>query len=491
LLGFEILLIKPKYFVFSLEPEQQMSRIEPGGHLCLFYDKDPAEQMPVLIPFIREGLLREEQFIYIADDQTAEELVARLQDGGIDVGSKCDSGRLKLWTRDDRRQLGELDSAEKARQMREFVSQAARSGFKGVRFAIEMTWTLGSNSDARKLEAWEATSNTLLEPSFPCRVICQYNRSRLQPETLIAALHAHPHVILGRTVYPNPFFEAPLNSSVNGRTSACVHEIGNRDEDAARAKLDWMLARLQQLGEDVEKHVQERTASLRESVAQLEEFSFSVSHDLRGPVRAMKGYAEMALEEYGDCLDARGREFIERIVSGSSRMERLIHDVLTYSRLAQCEIKLQRTSFRKLLQELFRERPEIQPPNAEITVREPLHDVLAHERSLTQAVSNLLTNGVKFVARGTVPRLQIWTERRDGKVRLWVEDNGIGIKPEAQGRLFSMFERVHQDGGYDGTGLGLAIVRKAAERMGGCVGMESDGVSGSSFWIELKAADQG
>src|SRR5215469_3724484 len=164
-----------------------MSRIEPGGHLCLFYDKDPAEQMPILIPFIRDGLLREEQFIYIADDQTVEELAGHLEHGGIDVRGECNSGRLKLWTGDAWHQPGELDSAEKARQMREFVSQAARLGFKGVRFAIEMTWTLGSDSDARKLEGWEATSNTLLEPSFPCRVICQYNRSRLQPETLIAA----------------------------------------------------------------------------------------------------------------------------------------------------------------------------------------------------------------------------------------------------------------------------------------------------------------
>jgi signal transduction histidine kinase len=104
-------------------------------------------------------------------------------------------------------------------------------------------------------------------------------------------------------------------------------------------------------------------------------------------------------------------------------------------------------------------------------------------------VSNLLTNGVKFVARGTTPRLEIWTERRGSKVRLWVEDNGIGIKPEVQRRLFSMFERVHLDGDYDGTGLGLAIVRKAAERMGGTVGVESDGINGSSFWIELQAAD--
>lgn len=468
-----------------------MSGIEPGGHLCLFYNKDPAEQMPALIPFIREGLAQQEQFIYIADDQTVDELAAHLEGSGIEVGRECDSGRLKLCTRDIWRQPGELDSAKKARQVREFVLQAAKSGFKGVRFAGEMTWTLGPDIEASKIEHWEATANTLFDPSFPCRAICLYNRSRLEPEVLMAALHTHPRAILGRTVYANPFFEGPLVLNGNSSLNSFRHGQGKGNEKAAHERLDWMLSQLQHLGEDVQKHVQEQTASLRESMAQMEEFSHSVSHDLRGPVRSMKVFAEVALQEYGDCLDARGRDFIERIISGGARMERLIHDLLTYSRLARCEIQLERTSFQRVLRELLEECSEVQSSRAEITLHEGLHDVLAHEPSLRQAVSNLLTNGVKFVARGTRPRLEIRTERREGKVRLWVKDNGIGIKPEQQRRLFSMFERVHEEGGYDGTGLGLAIVRKAAERMGGSVGMHSDGVSGCSFWIELQAAERG
>jgi PAS domain S-box-containing protein len=237
--------------------------------------------------------------------------------------------------------------------------------------------------------------------------------------------------------------------------------------------------------EDLEQRVAERTASLRQAVAQMEEFSYSVSHDLRAPVRAMKGYTEAILEDYGDRLDDRGRDYLNRILRGSSRMEQLIQDVLTYSRLARFEIQLQPVSLDKLLHDVIQQYPEMQPPNAEIAVREPLHGVLAHEPSLTQAVSNLLSNGVKFVAPGTTPRLEVWTEAHNGSVRLWVEDNGIGINPKYQSRLFGMFERVHQDAGYDGNGIGLAIVRKAAEKMGGSVGVKSDGAHGSSFWIEL------
>jgi signal transduction histidine kinase len=114
--------------------------------------------------------------------------------------------------------------------------------------------------------------------------------------------------------------------------------------------------------------------------------------------------------------------------------------------------------------------------------------VLAHEPSLTQVVSNLLTNAVKFVPRNRRPIVHVGFEQLGECVRVHFDDNGIGITPEFQRRLFGMFERLHLDHHYEGTGIGLAIVRKAIERMNGKVGMESDGVHGSRFWIELPAS---
>jgi signal transduction histidine kinase len=111
--------------------------------------------------------------------------------------------------------------------------------------------------------------------------------------------------------------------------------------------------------------------------------------------------------------------------------------------------------------------------------------VLGNETALTQCLSNLLGNAVKFVVHGTVPRVQIWAEERGRHVRLWFGDNGIGIAPKQHERLFNSFHRLNSD--YEGTGIGLAIVKKAAERMGGCVGVESDLGKGSRFWVQLKS----
>jgi len=244
-------------------------------------------------------------------------------------------------------------------------------------------------------------------------------------------------------------------------------------------------------GENLERMVNERTASLREAIAQMEEFSYSISHDLRAPVRAMQCYAEVLMEDYGTELDEHAKKYLDRIIQSGVRMDRLIQDILTYSRLSRREIKLQPIGLDKLTRDIVNQYVDMKPASGvEISVAGALMPVVGHEASLSQAISNLLNNAVKFIAPGTKPRIRVWTERRNGEVRLWVEDNGIGIKPEYQHRLFNVFERVHPEKNYEGTGIGLAIVRKAAERMGGKAGVESNGVDGSKFWIQLPAAEK-
>ncbi len=247
---------------------------------------------------------------------------------------------------------------------------------------------------------------------------------------------------------------------------------------------------LQKAHEELEERVKARTASLNQALAQMQEFSYTVSHDLRSPARAMKGYATAILEDYGEKLGEQGREYLNRILRGSERMDQLIRDVLIYSRLAQAEIKTEPVDLDELIQDIIDQNPDLAAPEVEVIVQKPLAPVIGHPSSLAQAVSNILDNAKKFVAPGRTPHIEIWTEKRLDKVRLWIKDNGIGINSKFQSRLFGMFERLHDADSYEGTGIGLAIVRKAVEKMGGVVGMESDGVNGSSFWIELPGPEK-
>src|SRR5436190_900484 len=143
------------------ELSQEILNLQQGDHLCLFYDKDPAEQMPALVPFIQQALHRDEQFIYIADDQSVDQLIGELEQRGIGVARESDRGRLKLWARNQWRQPGPLVSGRKAEQVRGYIEQASAAGFKGIRFVVEMTWTLEPDIDAPSLRHWEATINTL------------------------------------------------------------------------------------------------------------------------------------------------------------------------------------------------------------------------------------------------------------------------------------------------------------------------------------------
>lgn len=237
---------------------------------------------------------------------------------------------------------------------------------------------------------------------------------------------------------------------------------------------------------ELERLVSERTASLQDAVTQMEEFSYSVSHDLRAPLRAMQGYASALLEDYqGKVLDSEGVDYLQRIANAGLRMDRLTRDVLVYSKIPRTSLQLHAVPLDKLVSDIALQYSENKTQGTEIAVETPLLPVIGNDSFLAQAISNLVDNAVKFTSPGKTPQIRIWTEAREGNVRLWVEDNGIGVRPEHQKRIWGMFERVHPQTKFDGTGIGLAIVRKTIERMNGTMGVVSDGATGSKFWIQL------
>ena len=245
-------------------------------------------------------------------------------------------------------------------------------------------------------------------------------------------------------------------------------------------------AALKELTLTLEERVSERTRELEEINAELDAFGYTVSHDLRAPLRAMDGFAKALMADHADTLGSRGLDYARRIVEAAQRMDLLIQDLLAYSRLSRDELRRERLDLGDVVREaLHGLEDEIRTRSASITIADPLGTVLADRATLRQIVTNLLTNGIKFVEEGSTPRVRIRSESRGLMERLWVEDNGIGIAPRYHGRIFRVFERLHGIETYPGTGIGLAIVRRGTERMGGRVGVESNAGAGAKFWIEL------
>jgi PAS domain S-box-containing protein len=247
---------------------------------------------------------------------------------------------------------------------------------------------------------------------------------------------------------------------------------------------------------ELQRLVNERTAKLKELVGELEHFSYTITHDMRAPLRGMNGFAALMAEECQGCERRDATDFLRRIQASALRMDSLITDALNYSKVVRQELALAPVDVAALLRGMLDSYPEMQAEKAQIEITGELPLVMGNEAGLTQVLSNLLGNAIKFVKPGQKPEIRVWAEVRgeaaNGKeegerVRLWVEDNGIGIPDSMKPKLFELFSRGHRD--YEGTGVGLALVRKVVERMGGKAGVESQEGRGSRFWVELKPGE--
>jgi PAS domain S-box-containing protein len=270
-------------------------------------------------------------------------------------------------------------------------------------------------------------------------------------------------------------------------------------------------ASLQRLNAELEARVRERTAQLETANRELadlankltltnqdlEDFAYSISHDLRTPLRTIQGFVQILLDNIDDALDSENLDYLQRIAANAQQLDTLITDLLTYSRLRQADLDLEPVNLTQAITEALTQlEPEIQQRQAQIQIEEPLPTVQANRLILIQVLTNLLSNAIKFVANSVQPQVRVWAEevgedREDReassseRVRLWIEDNGIGIASDQQQQIFRPFTRLHSEEEYPGTGIGLAIVRKGIERMEGQVGVVSQPGQGSQFWIEL------
>ncbi len=227
---------------------------------------------------------------------------------------------------------------------------------------------------------------------------------------------------------------------------------------------------------------------LAEANEQLETFALSIAHALRAPLRAIEGFAHSLEKDYRSHLPEEAQDDLQRILSSARQMDDLVLDLLTYSRLSRTELPLESLDLDGIVREaLEQEAAQIEQAGAQVVAEEGGLRVHGHRPALEQTVANLISNAIKFVPSQVRPQVRIWSEAHGERVRLYVQDNGIGIPAAEQEHIFGLFERLHGVETYPGTGIGLAIVQKAVERMGGRVGSEPG--RGSLFWIELERAE--
>jgi len=232
-------------------------------------------------------------------------------------------------------------------------------------------------------------------------------------------------------------------------------------------------------------HLARANNELRRSNSDLEQFSYVSSHDLSTPLRSVAGMSQLLATKYRGQLDEEADKYIGFMEEGVNRMQRIIDDLLEYSRVDSRDLEPAPVNLEQLVDELLRDlAPVIAERHAEVT-RDPVPTIQGDRGQLGQVLQNLLVNALTFTAPGTAPKVHVSAQRDGTAWRVSVADNGIGVDPEHRERIFKMFQRLNRDTDYPGTGIGLAITKKMVERHGGDVTVEPGPDGGSVFSFTL------
>jgi signal transduction histidine kinase len=245
-------------------------------------------------------------------------------------------------------------------------------------------------------------------------------------------------------------------------------------------------AMLAELNTNLEKKVQERTRQLALANQELDAFSYSVSHDLRAPLRSIDGYARILEEEYASKLDDEGRRLIETITRNANRMGRLIDDMLNLSRLGRIEASLAQISMYDVVTKIVTELVELEQER-QIDIQ--IQDLLPAQADLDmirQVWVNLISNALKYSSKKARSEIQIGSNQVDDEVCYYIKDNGTGFDQRYAHKLFGVFQRLHKQHEFDGTGVGLAICKRIIERHGGRIWATGEPGQGATFYFSLR-----
>jgi light-regulated signal transduction histidine kinase (bacteriophytochrome) len=250
-------------------------------------------------------------------------------------------------------------------------------------------------------------------------------------------------------------------------------------------------AAVRSLNAELEQRVRMRTSELENANRELEAFCYSVSHDLRAPLRGIDGFTQALLEDLGDKMDAKSRAHLERVRAAATRMGTLIDDLLNLSRITRGEMRKEAVDVSQLAESVNQELQESQPGRrVDFIVAHGLR-TLADSKLLRILLQNLLSNSWKFTSKRADARIEIGRTDENGSSSFYVADNGAGFDPAYSDRLFGAFQRLHGTSEFPGTGVGLATVQRIVHRHGGTIWAKGEVDRGATFYFTLQPAIHG
>jgi len=244
-------------------------------------------------------------------------------------------------------------------------------------------------------------------------------------------------------------------------------------------------ARINQLQTELEQRVTDRTAQLNLSYQEMESFAYSVSHDLRAPLRSIDGFSLALLEDYADKLDGQGKDYLRRVRSATQRMAQLIDDILKLSRITRCELTLETVNMSNIAVSIVDELRRTSPERTVESVITQGLTTQGDKRLMAVVLENLLGNAWKFTGRKASAHIEFGSLKKDGKTAFFVRDDGAGFDEKYADKLFITFQRLHTEAEFSGTGIGLSLVQHIIQRHGGRVWAEGAVEQGATFWFTL------
>jgi len=246
---------------------------------------------------------------------------------------------------------------------------------------------------------------------------------------------------------------------------------------------------IRRLNAELEQRVRDRTSELQAANKELEAFSYSVSHDLRSPLRSINGFASIVRKRSAQQLDPESRRFLDLVVSESVRMGRLIDDLLAFSRLGRQPIQREPVDMEALARTVFAELIEREPERTVRLTLDPLEPARGDPAMIRQVWTNLLSNAIKYTGTRPVAEIRIGSRLVDGEVTYFVQDNGVGFAMQQAKKLFGVFQRLHTSAEFEGTGVGLALVQRILSRHGGRIWFDAQVDAGATFYFTLPNKD--